>query len=153
MTAATSSRAVPPAPAPALVLGLSGLLPFVGLALLAVFGDVIWHVYWLTALSYYGAVIVAFVGALQWGYAVKRGVVGREAWIQYGFSVLPALLAWLSLLFPVWTALRLQALILLVCYVSDRVLCTLDPVPSWFMRLRLVLTLIGTVSLIGASIA
>jgi hypothetical protein len=37
--------------------------------------------------------------------------------------------------------------------VSDRVLCTLDPVPSWFMRLRLVLTLIGTASLFGASIA
>jgi len=140
-----------PAVAPALALGLAGLLPFVGLALMAVLGDGTWHVYWLTALSYYGAVIVAFVGALHWGYALKRGVAGREAWIQYGYSVLPALLAWLSLLFPVWTALRMQALTLLVCYVFDRAMCTLDPVPSWFLRLRLVLTLTGAASLLGAS--
>lgn len=147
MTAATAL----PVMAPALVFGLAGLLPFVGLALLAVLGDGTWHVYWLTALSYYGAVIVAFVGALHWGYALKRGVADREAWIQYGFSVLPALLAWLSLLFPVWTALRMQALTLLACYVFDRAMNTLDPVPSWFMRLRLALTLTGAASLLGAS--
>lgn len=146
------STATPmPAMAPALALGLAGLLPFVGLALLAVLGDGTWHVYWLTALSYYGAVIVAFVGALHWGYAVKRGVAGRAAWTQYGFSVLPALLAWLSLLFPVWTALRMQALTLLVCYLFDRAMNTLDPVPSWFLRLRLMLTVTGAASLLGAS--
>lgn len=150
MTAATTLPAV--APAPALVLGLAGLLPFVGLAMLVLLGDGTWHVYWLTAMSYYGAVIAAFVGALHWGYAVKRGVTGREAWIQYGFSVLPALLAWLSLLFPVWTALRMQALILLICYVFDRAMCTLDPLPRWFLRLRLALTLIGAASLFGASL-
>lgn len=141
------------APLPVLVFGLGGLLPFVGLALLVLLGDGTWHVYWLTALSYYGAVIVAFVGALHWGYALQRGAAGREAWIQYGYSVLPALLAWLSLLFPVWTALRLQALTLLACYVFDRAMCALGPLPPWFLRLRLLLTLIGAASLLGASFA
>lgn len=146
------SASRPAMPLPALLLGAGGLLPFVGLALLAAAGPVASHVYWLTALSYYGAVILAFVGALHWAYAVKRGAEGREAWLQYGASVLPALLAWLSLLFPVWTALRLQAGALLACYAFDRAMQRIDPVPPWFLRLRAALSGIAAVSLFAASL-
>ncbi|MBX3661256.1 MAG: DUF3429 domain-containing protein [Burkholderiales bacterium] len=142
----------PAMPLPALLLGAGGLIPFVGLALLAAAGPVASHVYWLTALSYYGAVILAFVGALHWAYAVKRGAEGRSAWIQYGASVLPALLAWLSLLFPVWTALRLQALALLACHAFDRLMQHDDPVPPWFLRLRAVLSAVAALSLFAASV-
>ncbi len=145
------SASRPAMPLPALLLGAGGLLPFVGLALLAAAGPVASHAYWLTALSYYGAVILAFVGALHWAYAVKRGAEGREAWLQYGASVLPALLAWLSLLFPVWTALRLQAGALLACYAFDRAMQRIDPVPPWFLRLRAALSGIAAVSLFAAS--
>ncbi|MDP1673241.1 MAG: DUF3429 domain-containing protein [Burkholderiales bacterium] len=147
-----SSASCPAMPLPALLLGAGGLIPFVGLALLAAAGPVASHVYWLTALSYYGAVILAFVGALHWAYAVKRGAEGREAWLQYGASVLPALLAWLSLLFPVWTGLRLQAGALLACYAFDRAMNRIDPVPSWFLRLRAALSGIAAASLLVASI-
>ncbi len=146
------SASRPAMPLPALLLGAGGLLPFVGLALLAAAGPVASHVYWLTALSNYGAVILAFVGALHWAYAVKRGAEGREAWLQYGASVLPALLAWLSLLFPVWTALRLQAVALLACYAFDRAMQRVDPVPPWFLRLRAALSGIAAVSLLAASL-
>ena len=95
--------------------------------------------------------ILTFVGALHWGYALKRSVLGGEAWLQYGFSVAPALVAWLSLLFPVWTALRLQAAALLICYVFDRITARKDPVPQWFLQLRAVLTLAGATSLTLAS--
>jgi len=142
----------PAMPLPALLLGAGGLMPFVGLALLAAVGPVASHVYWLTALSYYGAVILAFVGALHWAYAVKRGVEGQEAWLQYGASVLPALLAWLSLLFPVWTALQLQAGALLACYAFDRAMNGVDPVPPWFLRLRAVLSGVAALSLFAASV-
>jgi hypothetical protein len=105
----------------------------------------------MTALSYYGAVILTFVGALQWAYALKRSALGGAAWLQYGFSVTPALIAWLSLLFPVWTALQLQAAGLLVCYAFDRNMARFDPVPAWFLRMRAVLTLVGATSLTLAS--
>jgi hypothetical protein len=141
-----------PVATPALVLGTGGLIPFVGLALLAAVGPAADHVYWLTALSYYGAVILSFVGALHWAHALRRNAAGQGAWIQYGFSVLPPLLAWLSLLFPVWTALQLQALALLACYAFDRVMARIDPLPPWFMRLRAALTGVAAASLLAASL-
>jgi hypothetical protein len=136
---------------PALILGISGLVPFIGLAAMIGLGPPTWYVYWLVALSYYGAVILTFVGAVHWGYALKRSVRGRDAWLQYAFSVAPALTAWLSLLFPVWTALRLQAAGLTICYVFDRNMARFDPVPAWFLRMRAVLTLVGATSLTLAS--
>lgn len=145
-------NAAAPAAVPALVLGAGGLIPFVGLAALAAVGPEASHVYWLTAMSYYGAVILSFVGALHWAHALRRGAAGRSAWIQYGFSVMPALLAWLSLLFPVWTALRLQALALLACYAFDRAMADVDPLPRWFLRLRAGLTGVAAASLLTASL-
>jgi hypothetical protein len=97
------------APAPVLAFGLGGLIPFVGLTALVIFVPAPWYVYWLTTLAQYGAVLLAFVGALQWGYAVNGEARGAQAWMRYGWSVLPALVGWLSLQFPVWTALRMQA--------------------------------------------
>lgn len=105
------------------------------------------------ALSYYGAVILVFVGALRWAFALERETPHGKAWLQYGFSVAPALIAWLSMLFPVWTALRLRAAALLLCYVFDVVMARIDPMPAWFMRLRACLTGVAATSLILASIA
>ena len=141
-----------PVSAPALILGISGLVPFLGLTAIIGLGPPTWYVYWLVALSYYGAVILTFVGALHWGYALKRNARGRDAWLQYAFSVSPALIAWLSLLFPVWTALKLQAAGLLICGLFDRSISRSDPVPAWFLRLRAGLTLVGAASLILASV-
>jgi hypothetical protein len=145
------NAATPISPAPA-VLGVAGLLPFITLAALAALGPVTWYVYSLTALSQYGAVILAFVGALHWGYALQRGARGQTAWLQYGFSVVPALLGWASLFFDVWTALRMQAVALLGCYAFDLAMARLDPVPAAFLRMRAVLTVIGTASLLLASL-
>ena len=79
------------APAPVLVFSLGGLIPFVGLAALGMFVPGTLHLFGLTTLAQYGAVIVAFVGALQWGYAVVGQATSAHAWIRYGWSVLPAL--------------------------------------------------------------
>ncbi len=151
MNGSRHAGAPQPAPSAALILGLGGLVPFVGLAAAVGLGPGTWYVYWLVALSHYGAVILTFVGALHWGYALKRSARGGDAWLQYGFSVAPALLAWLSLLFPVWTALRLQAIGLLICYGVDRAMARTDPVPAWFLKFRAVLTLVGAASLLFAS--
>jgi Protein of unknown function (DUF3429) len=140
-----------PVSLPPLILGVSGLVPFIGLAALTGLGPQTWYAYWLVALSYYGAVILSFVGALHWAYALKGNAHGRDAWIRYAFSVAPALIAWLSLLFPVWTALKLQAAGLLICLLFDRRMSRLDPLPMWFFRLRVALTVVAATSLITAS--
>ncbi len=152
MSATREIMRVAPVSAPALILGIAGLVPFIGLTALIGLGPEIWYGYWMTALFYYGAVILAFVGALHWSYALKRAARYGEAWLQYGFSIAPALVAWLSLLFPVWTGLRLQATGLLICYAFDRIAARDDPVPQWFLRLRAALTVVSAASLIFASL-
>lgn len=138
---------------PAMVLGLAGLVPFVAMTAFAVAGPVTGYVYWLTALSHYGAVILTFVGALHWGYALKRGAQDEVSWLQYGYSVVPALLAWFSLFFDVWVALRMQAAALMACYIFDLAMARVDPVTDRFLKLRAALTLTGTGSLVYASLA
>ena len=152
MSVSRATMRTKPASAPAPILGIGGLFPFVGLAITVGYGQAIGRFYALLALSYYGAVILTFVGALHWGYALKRNARGRDAWLQYAFSVAPALMAWLSLLFPVWIALRLQAAGLLLCILFDRRMARLDPLPAWFFRLRIALTLVAAASLITASV-
>jgi len=141
------------APAPAVVLGCGGLVPFVGLALLVAFLPVPWYAFWLGALSHYGALILSFVGALQWGYAVHSGARGARAWMQYGWSVLPCLVGWMSLQLPIWTGLRVQAAALLVCYAFDRLMARSESFPVWLLPLRAALTTIGATSLLFASLA
>ena len=128
------------APVPAVGLGFGGLIPFVGLALLVAFVPVPWYAFWLGTLSFYGALILSFVGALQWGYAVRSGVGGARAWMQYGWSVLPCLIGWLSLHLPVWTALKIQAVALLACYSFDRKMAGAGSLPRRRRPLRAVLT-------------
>lgn len=138
--------------APAIVLGGAGLMPFATLALFAVLAADPWRAVALVLLTQYGALIAAFVGALHWGYAVERRAGGGEAWARYGFSVLPALAAWGALQFPAQQALLMLAAILVLCLVADFGLQRVAPLPRWFMRLRLVLTAGGAMSLLAGGL-
>lgn len=137
---------------PAWVFGLAGLIPFFGLAGLAMSGPGQWHMAAQVLLTQYGAVIVSFVGALHWGYAVQRDAQGGEAWARYGFSVVPALWSLLALQFALFTAMQMLAAALIACLIADMVFCRWSPLPSWFFRLRLVLTTGGAASLLLVSV-
>lgn len=140
------------APLPALVLGGAGLLPFVALALFAAFDSGAHHTLLLTALAEYAAIILSFVGALQWGYAVRRDARGVQAWLQYGWSVTPALIAWLSLQLPSRAGLQMQAAALCACFVVDNAMARVDRIPEWFNSLRGVLTVVAALSLLATSL-
>ncbi|MFC7474774.1 DUF3429 domain-containing protein [Dankookia sp. GCM10030260] len=60
-----------PLPRPTLWLGLAGLLPFLGTALLAWTAPPDWRGVALHALAAYGAVILSFLGAVHWGLALR----------------------------------------------------------------------------------
>jgi len=134
------------------VFGLAGLIAFFGLAGLAITGPEQWRTVAQVLLTQYGALIVSFVGALHWGYAVQREARGGEAWARYGFSVLPALWALLALQFTLLTAMQMLAFALIVCLIADMVFYRWSPLPPWFFRLRLILTTGGAASLLLASV-
>ncbi len=140
------------APLPALVLGGAGLLPFVGLALLVAFDSGAHRTLLLTALTEYAAIILSFVGALQWGYAVRRDARGVQAWLQYGWSVTPALIAWLSLQLPIRAGLMLQAAALCACFAVEDTIARVDWIPEWFKSLRGLLTVVAALSLLATSL-
>lgn len=139
------------APAPAIVFGVAGLLPFVGLTLLIGIGGVERHDFFVLSLVCYGAVILSFVGALHWGYAVRSDVRGGWSWIQYGWSILPSLIAWVSLLLPPSTGLTVQAVALTACFAFDKILAGISPTPEWLIALRALLTVVAASALLAAS--
>lgn len=137
----------PTIPRSALVLGWLGVLPFVGLALLILFGRDL-GVAWTpsTAMIAYGACILSFMGGVQWGVTLltRRGGAivagsGSEAW-GYGISVIPALIAWPCLLLPARDGLigLILGFALLLIYDARTVRDGLAP--PWYTALRAQLT-------------
>lgn len=140
---------VPPVP---LALGLAGLIPFV-------WGAVTTHVPPLAAWGavnmgprfvgpyvqlFYGAVILAFMSGVLWGFAAKAR---QGAALGYVLSVIPALWAFFMTGGGPETAGKnliygFAGLLVLDC-IFDRWGLT----PPWWMRLRLILTAVAVLSL------
>lgn len=118
-------------------LGYGGLLPFV-VTLALLFIDPARATLWSDALTAYGAVILSFVGALHWGFAMTLPGLAPEATAQrFAWSVVPALLAWPALLLPSpWGNLLLIAGFL-AHYWQDVRLARHAPLPRWYLPLRL----------------
>ncbi len=129
------------------LLGYGGLLPFglgaLGL-LLAPSGQALWQ----TMLLAYAAIILSFVGALHWGFAM-RADDNAAPWL-YSWSVVPALLGWVALLLPgvlpllgsdSHTGTVMAAALLLLAYAAhylqDRRLARHQSLPAWYLPLRL----------------
>jgi hypothetical protein len=130
-------------PLPALLLGVGGLVPFAGLVLLALLPN--WTAEALFAQRAYGACILSFVGAVHWGFAVARGTL---SWTQTGWSVLPALIAWVALtLGAAGTWLLIAGLAL--AWAVDHYAAIGRSFPPWYRRLRTVLTSGAILSLAG----
>lgn len=94
----------PRLPLAALLLGLAGLLPFIGTALGALSGTDANAGRFLAALIAYAALILSFLGGVHWGFVL--GVPAPEAYAARAareryrlvLGVLPALVGWLALI-------------------------------------------------------
>ena len=143
-------RQIPPA---ALILGLAGLLPFLWSAATHLSpGLTGWALGYLTP-GYvgaylgltYGAVILAFMSGVLWGFATRAS--GRQAAVAYGLSVIPALWVFLAVRDGSDGAIiRLMAgfvglLMLDASFAAQRL------APVWWMLLRLPLTAVVLVCL------
>ena len=89
----------------ALGLGLAGLIPFVNAALGLWVTPEAWRERVMEELLNYAAVILAFMGAIHWGLAMRADEASNQAPVQLGLSVIPPLLGWVALSLPIDLAL------------------------------------------------
>ncbi len=124
-------------PHPARLLGPAGLLPFAGLALLCWLGPPAWRAAAPGALLAYGATILAFLGAVHWGLALRArpGEEGAD-WPRIGLGVVPALLGWVALLLPTGTGLVLLTLGILGVAAAETAGARAGLVPRGYLGLR-----------------
>ncbi len=130
-------------------LGYGGALPFIGLTLL-IAADAHRAPLWSDALLGYGAVILSFVGALHWGFAMtapRLTPAGRRR--AFVWSVVPALMAWpATVLAGSASALILMAGFALQ-WAQDRRLAGPAGLPAWYLPLRWRLTAVASLCLLA----
>jgi Protein of unknown function (DUF3429) len=135
-------------PRPALILGLAGLIPFLWSAAThlspALMG---WAGQWLPPMflgAYvgltYGTVILSFMSGVLWGFATRAE--GRDAAFAYALSVIPALWAFLmvtdaSANSTIYLAAGFMGVLLL-----DAMYSAWGLAPRWWLRLRVMLTVV-----------
>ncbi len=135
-------------PRSALILGLAGLIPFLWGAATLVSSDLTeWGVRNIGprfagpfVMLQYGTIILAFMSGVLWGFAARA--TGEVATIGYGLSVLPAL--WVF--FTVGGGPGTSAIYLIAGFVGllalDWHFWRLELAPEWWMRLRVLLTVV-----------
>lgn len=136
-------------PFPVALLGYGGLIPFVGLAALALSGSsdpIPDPAAWLLA---YGAIILSFVGALQWGVAMVVGKIDRFRRTQaYVWSVTPALVGFLALILDSPLSYSLLIVGFALAYWQDADLANKITLPAWYSRLRAQLSIVASLCLL-----
>ena len=131
-------------------LGYGGLFPFVTLAI-AAWVDSSHSSLWRDALLAYGAVILSFVGALHWGFAMSQSdMTTNQRTRSFVWSVVPSLLAWVALLMTPKYAIMLLVAGFLSHFWQDRRLVHLVTLPAWYLPLRSRLTFVAVLSLISS---
>lgn len=131
----------------AIILGSAGVLPFVLGALAAwILGDSPVGRWSVDATTLYGAVILSFLGGIQWGLILQKPDDQRSLLF---LSVLPALLAWFALLLPD----RFTLGVLIVCFPACLILDFRLSLPAWFRTMRAALTIVVVASLVALLIA
>jgi len=139
-------------PAGVMALGYGGLIPFLSLAVVSVWGAAP-HAWWVGALLAYGAVILSFVGALHWAFAMLLpGLSAPRRRYLYIWSTVPALVGWVAWALPGPMGLWLLAGGFVVHLANDQALVRQSTLPGWYWTLRLRLTAGAVSSLVLAAI-
>ena len=140
-------------PSIAMLLGLGGLIPFVVCGLGALANPPPNDALSLLALIAYGALILAFLGGVHWGFGLDAAgspsaAVQRR---RFGLGVLPSLFGWVSLLlaFVGYTRIALALLVLsfILVTVTEARASRAGYLPRGYMGLRWVLSAVVVVVL------
>ncbi|NXG46825.1 TMM69 protein, partial [Psilopogon haemacephalus] len=142
-----SMTALKDSPKPALYLSLAGLVPFVSVPLaMAIQGT--YYPELVFAQVMYGAVTVSFLGGMRWGFALPENSPAKPDWMNLANSTVLPLFAWQALLYKdITNGAVLLVLTLGIALHYDVAL--LPTYPKWFTVLRVVGTVIMTLSLLA----
>lgn len=129
------------------ILGLAGLIPFVGLASVQALSPPGWRMLAASALLTYGAVIVSFLGGIHWGLAMRESRVsaGLLFW-----GIIASLLGWLAVLLEGLWGQGVLALSLILCLWVDQKVYGRLGLQGW-LPLRRLLTLVATLSVLAGA--
>ena len=124
------------------LLTFAGVIPFVALLVLLFVGDLTQRVLYLQLLTTYAAVILSFLGGIQWGIGLSvTDSAPRSAQTLFYLSVVPSLLAWTMLMIPHPTSRVLVAIFIFgFVWIIDTLLNLQKLIPAWFYKLRTVIT-------------
>lgn len=136
-------------PAPQLVLGLAGLIPFWLPVLLLLAEPELPVGFIITAQKLYAAVILSFLGGVHWGMTVTDRHL--STWTRVGWSVTPSLIGWTGALLSGAAALIVLAAGFGLAAAVD--LNSLPEAASWYRRLRLLLSVGAIAALLAGLLA
>lgn len=136
MTSGDPSGGTASIPRPVLAWGLAGLIPFLGLPVLALAAPGLsgWSD---RALALYAAVILSFLGGARWGRAVAEAAPDPRT---IALAMAPSVAAWGLVLLPEGRS-GLALAVLAAALVLHLLWDLRSPgLPDWYPRLRLILT-------------
>ena len=151
-------------PALAVVLGALGLLPFLGCtAGIILFPSEVPAPNLVQAIIAYGAVILAFLGGVHWGFALDSApallVPGQAATDnkRLALGVLPSLIGWAALLVPLLSSPLIAIVLLILGFVvttlAEAQAHRRGTLPGGYMALRWVLSTIALLCLVVVLLA
>lgn len=129
------------------LLAVAGAIPFAATTLALLSHDNHVRIPAIAALVTYAAVILSFLGGIEWGVAIRDPISGaareqdRIRAVALFISAAPSLAAWGVLWLPspqwqLWAALALFVLV----WLADLGLSKQGLVPTWFVDLRTAIT-------------
>lgn len=138
----------------AISLGIAGLIPFIVLSLGSLLASPDQAERITESLLVYGAVILSFLGGVAWGRLLADDAEYVANTIQHlAYSVTPSLVAWLALLLAERRALLVLASAFIAAFFYDRSLGRAGLYPGWYLRMRLFLTIVVSLSLLAPAIS
>ena len=130
------------------LLGYAGLIPFFGLTLIAVIDIEPASSISARLLLTYGAIILSFVGAVHWGYALDHPKATGDFTV---FSIVPATVAWFSLMLPIAYAYGVLCVAFAGWFFYETNSNIGRHFPVWYKELRLHLTAGACLTLVLAA--
>jgi hypothetical protein len=128
----------------AVVLGAAGLIPFMVLGLGAVSANPVNSLAAAEQLVGYGAVILAFLGGVHWGFTLGETGDGKAARARLALGVVPSLIGFIAIFLAIGVHPVLSLIVLIAGFIGTLVVeiraQSRDLMPSGYLALRMALT-------------